>query len=170
MDGSNGATFTPSVDSDGNLSWSNDKGLSNPQTVNIKGPQGDTPDLTAYQTKTDNALQTEDKTVVGAINELLSSGNVSGEVIAQALAELYAKVMGLGSVADNMGHLRARRLTLDNFPELCGTPMYSSGEGAPSVPPEVPFQEYYDTTNKKFYKAQGELPDTPTTANWIAIN
>ena len=83
------------MDSDGNLSWSNDKGLSNPQTVNIKGPQGDTPDLTAYQTKTDNALQTSDKTVVGAINELRSSGNVSGEVIAQALAELYAKVMGL---------------------------------------------------------------------------
>lgn len=169
-DGSNGATFTPAVDSEGNLSWSNDKGLENPQTVNIKGPQGDTPDLTDYQTKSDNSLQTSDTTVVGAINELLSSGKVSGEVIAQALAELYAKVMGLGSVVDNMGHLRARRLTLDNFPEICGTPMYSSGEGAPSVPPEVPFQEYYDITNKKFYKAQGELPDTPTTASWIAIN
>ena len=126
--------------------------------------------LSDKQDKTDEALQTSDKTVVGAINELLSSGKVSGEVIAQALAELYAKVMGLGSVVDNMGHLRARRLTLDNFPEICGTPMYSSGEGAPSVPPEVPFQEYYDVTNKKFYKAQGELPDTPTTANWIAIN
>ena len=169
-DGSNGATFTPAVDPEGNLSWSNDKGLSNPQTVNIKGPQGDAPDLSAYQTKADNALQTSDKTIAGAINELLSSGKVSGEVIAQALAELYAKVMGLGSVVDNMGHLRARRLTLDNFPEICGTPMYSAGEGAPSVPPEVPFQEYYDITNKKFYKAQGELPDTPTTANWIAIN
>ena len=126
--------------------------------------------LSVKQDKTDESLQTTDKTVTGAINELLSSGKVSGEVIAQALAELYAKVMGLGSVVDNMGHLRARRLTLDNFPEICGTPMYSSGEGAPSVPPEVPFQEYYDVTNKKFYKAQGELPDTPTTANWIAIN
>lgn len=123
-----------------------------------------------YQKITDGTLSTNAKTIVGAINELLSSGKVSGEVIAQALAELYVKVMGLGSVVDNMGHLRARRLTLDNFPEICGTPMYSSGEGAPSVPPEVPFQEYYDITNKKFYKAQGELPDTPTTANWIAIN
>lgn len=122
------------------------------------------------QDKTDESLQTDDKTIIGGINELLSSGKVSGEVIAQALAELYAKVMGLGSVVDNMGHLRARRLTLDNFPEICGTPMYSFGEGAPSVPPEVPFQEYYDITNKKFYKAQGELPDTPTTASWIAIN
>lgn len=32
--------FTPQVDNDGNLSWSNTKGLNNPATVNIKGPQG----------------------------------------------------------------------------------------------------------------------------------
>ena len=40
-DGEDGATFTPSVDSAGNLSWSNNKGLANPPTVNIKGPKGD---------------------------------------------------------------------------------------------------------------------------------
>lgn len=42
-DGANGAdgvTFTPSVDSAGNLSWTNDGGLSNPDTVNIKGATG----------------------------------------------------------------------------------------------------------------------------------
>ena len=39
--GKDGATFTPSVDSDGNLSWTNDKGLENPATVNIKGEKGD---------------------------------------------------------------------------------------------------------------------------------
>ena len=42
-DGANGAdgvTFTPSVDSAGNLSWTNDGGLSNPATVNIKGATG----------------------------------------------------------------------------------------------------------------------------------
>lgn len=38
--GKNGATFTPAVDSSGNLSWSNDSGLANPETVNIRGPQG----------------------------------------------------------------------------------------------------------------------------------
>lgn len=32
-----GATFTPFVDSEGNLSWSNDKGLDNPPAVNLKG-------------------------------------------------------------------------------------------------------------------------------------
>ncbi len=38
--GANGTTFTPSVDSAGNLSWSNNGGLSNPSTVNLKGLQG----------------------------------------------------------------------------------------------------------------------------------
>jgi hypothetical protein len=42
--GKNGATFIPSVDTDGNLSWANDGSLSNPPTVNIKGPKGDTGD------------------------------------------------------------------------------------------------------------------------------
>lgn len=40
--GARGITFTPVVDSKGNISWSNDGGLENPQTVNITGPQGDT--------------------------------------------------------------------------------------------------------------------------------
>ena len=39
--GANGATFTPSVDANGNLSWTNNGGLANPATVNIKGPKGD---------------------------------------------------------------------------------------------------------------------------------
>ena len=39
--GRDGATFTPNVDSDGNLSWTNDGGLQNPTTVNIKGAKGD---------------------------------------------------------------------------------------------------------------------------------
>lgn len=39
--GDTGTTFTPVVDSDGNLSWSNDGGKDNPETVNIKGDRGD---------------------------------------------------------------------------------------------------------------------------------
>ena len=38
--GANGTTFTPSVSSAGVLSWSNNGGLNNPTSVNIKGPQG----------------------------------------------------------------------------------------------------------------------------------
>ncbi len=40
--GDKGAVFTPVVDSSGNLTWSNNGGLTNPAAVNIKGPKGDT--------------------------------------------------------------------------------------------------------------------------------
>ena len=39
--GETGTLFTPFIDSDGNLSWSNPDGLQNPLTQNIKGPKGD---------------------------------------------------------------------------------------------------------------------------------
>ena len=39
--GANGVTFTPSVSAAGVLSWTNNGGLTNPPSVNIKGPKGD---------------------------------------------------------------------------------------------------------------------------------
>lgn len=36
-----GPYFTPSVDSEGNISWTNNGGLDNPPTTNIRGPKGD---------------------------------------------------------------------------------------------------------------------------------
>lgn len=42
--GKDGTTFTPSVNANGDLSWSNNGGLTNPATVNIRGPKGDTGD------------------------------------------------------------------------------------------------------------------------------
>lgn len=41
IQGENGATFTPSVSDEGVISWTNDKGLDNPDPVNIKGQQGE---------------------------------------------------------------------------------------------------------------------------------
>ena len=35
-------TFTPAVSAAGDLSWTNDGGKENPETVNLKGPKGDT--------------------------------------------------------------------------------------------------------------------------------
>ena len=40
--GDPGAVFTPSLNVNGDLSWTNNGGLENPETVNIKGPKGDT--------------------------------------------------------------------------------------------------------------------------------
>ena len=39
-DGEDGAVFYPHVSPDANLSWTNNKGLENPPTINIRGPQG----------------------------------------------------------------------------------------------------------------------------------
>lgn len=39
-DGERGPHYTPIVDDDGNLSWTNDAGLANPVSKNIKGPRG----------------------------------------------------------------------------------------------------------------------------------
>lgn len=39
--GATGTTFTPSVSSEGVISWTNDGNMENPSPVNIKGPQGE---------------------------------------------------------------------------------------------------------------------------------
>lgn len=46
--GKDGVTFTPSMSDDGDLSWTNDGGKANPQTVNLKGPKGDKGDAFTY--------------------------------------------------------------------------------------------------------------------------
>ena len=43
-----GATFTPDVDDDGIISWTNDQGKENPAPKNIKGPKGDTGESGVY--------------------------------------------------------------------------------------------------------------------------
>lgn len=39
--GDTGTLFVPSIDEEGNVSWSNDAELENPETVNVKGNQGE---------------------------------------------------------------------------------------------------------------------------------
>ena len=79
--GTDGATFTPSVDAEGNLSWTNDKGLANPPTVNIKGEKGDSGtgssganinDTTASTTTTysSNKIETIKESLNSRINEI----------------------------------------------------------------------------------------------------
>ena len=87
-----------------------------------------------------------------------------------ALMVIYAAVQALSSVVDNTGHLKADVLDMANLPKVCGEDMYLTGEGAPAAPPTVPFQEYYDSSSNKFYRAKGVLPDTPSTGDWVALN
>lgn len=52
--GEDGVTFTPFVSPDGDLSWTNNGGLANPETVNIKGDKGSDATVTSDNIK--NAL------------------------------------------------------------------------------------------------------------------
>ena len=69
--GASGATFTPMVSSDGNLSWTNDKGLQNPATVNIKGDKGDSP------VKGEDYMTDEDKREIASLVTASSIGAVA---------------------------------------------------------------------------------------------
>ena len=55
--GATGAVFTPSVDTSGNISWTNNGSLENPETRNIRGPQGATGDTGAQGPKGDTGPQ-----------------------------------------------------------------------------------------------------------------
>lgn len=62
--GDKGATFTPSVDTNGNLSWTNNGGLPNPPTVNIKGQKGDTGDAATISIGTVTTLPADSQATV----------------------------------------------------------------------------------------------------------
>ena len=74
-DGANGYTFTPSVDTNGNLSWSNNGGLKNPSTVNIKGEKGDKGDTGEKGEKGDDGTPgSNGATFIPSVDE---NGNLS---------------------------------------------------------------------------------------------
>ena len=108
----------------------------------------------------------------GAFASIMTNflSNFGQKVVAQALAELYARLEALEAQVDVAGHLKVDVLDMADLPLVCGERMYLTGSGAPATPPTVPFQEYFDSENGKFYKAKGVLPDSPTTADWVAIN
>lgn len=59
QDGTDGTTFTPNVDEEGNLSWSNTDGKDNPESVNIRGPQGKQGETGRVQGNVDTILAME---------------------------------------------------------------------------------------------------------------
>lgn len=77
IQGENGATFMPSVDSLGNLSWTNDKGLTNPNTINIKGEKGE-PGTTTWEGITNKPTNLATETYVN--NKIIP--NLVGNTVA----------------------------------------------------------------------------------------
>lgn len=82
--GQNGATFTPAVDGDGDISWTNDGGLPNPPTQNIMGPQGNpgtpgTNGVSVTSVEPQYYLSTSDTSTVGGSWSSTPATFVSGE-------------------------------------------------------------------------------------------
>lgn len=78
-----GATFIPSVDSEsGVISWTNDRGLENPEPVNITGPagpEGPQGEQGPAPTKGTDYWTEEDKTAI--INEVIQDDKVISNVV-----------------------------------------------------------------------------------------
>lgn len=79
--GIKGTTFTPSVNSSGVISWTNDGGLSNPASVNIKGPKGDTPALSDAVNSTSSTTAASSKAVKTAYDKAVAAQSAVNTVL-----------------------------------------------------------------------------------------
>lgn len=104
-----GTTFTPSVDDNGNISWSNDGGKANPVTKNIKGAQGQTgatPDIEMQATVDANvgtpSVAVEKSGTAENPKFTLAFSNIKGETGADGnhitISEFNHKFISLGII------------------------------------------------------------------------
>lgn len=119
VEGPAGPVFTPSVNSDGVISWSNNgKGLSNPKPISIKGDKGDKGDdgVTFYPVIKDGVLYWhDDKGLVSSISPVKISGKQGdrGDVGPQGLSayEIWLKQGYRGTEQDFLDSLKGEKGT-----------------------------------------------------------
>lgn len=106
-DGEDGATFTPSVSAEGVISWTNDKGLTNPTPVNIKGADGVngtngangvSPTVAVSKTGTVTTITITDAT--GTHTATINDGAAGTDISAAQILEKLATVDGQNSGLD----------------------------------------------------------------------
>lgn len=112
VDGEDGVTFTPSVDANGNLSWTNNKGLTNPPTVNIKGPKGDSGEGGGVSviTQTSSEIEALQPNVITIITDPLAGIYINDFVISSSKHDEYTIVFS--TTAEEPG---VPRLTLPDY-------------------------------------------------------
>ena len=81
LQGADGTTFTPSLDAEGNLSWTNDGGLENPTPVNIKGNKGDTGETGAAAVSFAVFTAVTDETAFAGTAQLINADGTAGETV-----------------------------------------------------------------------------------------
>ena len=92
-DGTNGVTFTPAVSNAGVISWTNDGGLPNPESVNIKGPQGDPGN--------DYVLTAQDKSDIAALAAAEIDISGKADKVANAVSGNFAGLDANGNLTDS---------------------------------------------------------------------
>lgn len=120
-DGEDGATFTPAVAADGTLSWTNDKGLANPEPVNIMGPQGPQGPQGEPGQLDDSLLEDylpkRGGTMTGALqlgnNVPIYVGTAGGSMVLLGMMNA-SDVMGIGSANYPLA-IHGQSITLDNL-------------------------------------------------------
>lgn len=126
-----GTTFTPSVSAEGVISFTNDGGLDNPTSVNIKGVQGDPAPHTIWQFSADGMTWTT--TVPDGVlymRESVDNGVTwSGGVELPSVAALALK-----ADADTVADALALKADI-NSPTLTGTPTTPTPDG--TVPGQI---------------------------------
>lgn len=101
--GDPGAVFTPTVSEDGELSWTNDGGLDNPEPVNITGPQGAKGEPFTYEDFTPEQIEELQKPAIDAAetaNEAAQNANNAATLAAQAKELLFRDMWNEACGAD----------------------------------------------------------------------
>ena len=118
-DGADGATFTPSVDSAGNLSWTNNKGLTNPPTVNIKGPKGDAGSGEVAQKEiihvSGGVIEELEPNKVYILDVNLATVNAEIQSIVEPEVDMYGEYTVIIVAVDGSGANRPISLTLPSY-------------------------------------------------------
>lgn len=169
-----GATFTPSVSSDGVLSWTNDKGKPNPASVNIKGPKGDAftyADFTSAQLEAlrgpkGDPLSVLEAYPIGSI--YISTNETSPETLfGGKWSEIHGAFLFANSALHQAGEIggeEAHTLTVDEMPSHQHSIPYPNAAG----PEEAAIGYPADSDINKSWGA--EMCKTRSAGNGVAHN
>ena len=151
----NGATFIPNVDTDGNLSWTNDKELENPTTINIKGAKGDKGDRGEQ-----GPIGPKGDAGTTSWNDLQDKPNIPSIEGLATEAFVEEKLTGLGLQPDTLVQVSVTGNTLQLTKDKYQYSVLSSGNGI-SLPSVSSFAEIH-----LFFKTTSEITLVLPSVRW----